>query len=112
MTLAGRTFALNQSLLSLGGEPWIEDEIGNRAFEVDGKAFRLRRTLDLRDTTGTTLYTINRSLAHVRRTFEVKRGEQVVAGDRGGSASSPGRPVRDSHGRRRRAGRRRRLDRS
>lgn len=79
MTLAGRTFALNQSLLSLGGDLWIEDDAGNRAFEVDGKAFSIRRTLELRDTAGRTLYTINRSLAHVRRTFEIKRADEIVA---------------------------------
>ena len=56
MSMTGRTFALNQSLFSLGGDLWIEDEAGNHAFEVDGKAFTLRRTLELRDTAGTTLY--------------------------------------------------------
>jgi uncharacterized protein YxjI len=79
MSMTGRTFALNQSLFSLGGDLWIEDEAGNHAFEVDGKAFTLRRTLELRDTAGTTLYTINRSLAHVRSTFEIKRNDEVVA---------------------------------
>lgn len=79
MTFAARTFALNQSLFSIGGDLWIEDEAGNHVFEVDGKAFSLRRTLELRDTTGTTLYTVNRSLAHVRRTFEIKRDGTVVA---------------------------------
>lgn len=74
-----RTFALNQSLLSLGGDLWIEDDAGNHAFEVDGKAFSLRRTLELRDPAGTSLYTINQSLAHVRRTFEIKRNGEVVA---------------------------------
>jgi len=79
MSMTGRTFALNQSLFSLGGDLWIEDDAGNHAFEVDGKAFALRRTLELRDTAGTTLYTINRSLAHVRSTFEIKRNDEVVA---------------------------------
>lgn len=79
MTPAGRTFALNQSLFSLGGDLWIEDDVGNRAFEVDGKALALRRTLELRDPAGATLYTISQSLAHVRRTFEIKRDGAIVA---------------------------------
>jgi uncharacterized protein YxjI len=60
MSAAQRIFALNQSLFSLGGDLWIEDASGDRAFEVDGKAFTVRRTLELRDTAGATLYTINR----------------------------------------------------
>lgn len=79
MSIAGRTFALNQSLVSAGGDLWIEDEAGNKAFQVDGKALSLRRTLDLRDPAGTTLFTIGQSLAHMRKTFEIRRGDQVVA---------------------------------
>jgi uncharacterized protein YxjI len=79
MSSDGPTYVLNQELLSLGGDLWIEDDEGNRAFEVDGKALSLRRTLDLRDPAGTTLYQICQSLAHLRRTFEIKRGDQLVA---------------------------------
>ena len=79
MSTAQRIFALNQSLFSLGGDLWIEDASGDRAFEVDGKAFTVRRTLELRDTAGATLYTINRSLAHLHDTFEIKRDGEVVA---------------------------------
>ena len=79
MSSDGPTYVLNQALLSLGGDLWIEDDAGNRAFEVDGKALSLRRTLDLRDPAGTTLYQISQSLAHLRRTFEIKRGDQLVA---------------------------------
>ena len=79
MTPTGHVFALNQSLFSLGGDLWIDDEAGNRAFEVDGKAMSLRRSLELRDAAGATLYTLNQSLAHVRRTFEIKRNGEIVA---------------------------------
>ena len=78
-TPMGQTFVLNQKLVSIGGDLWIEDGNGNHAFEVDGKAFSLRRTLILRDTAGAELYEINKSLAHLRTTFEIKRGDQVVA---------------------------------
>ena len=73
------TYVLSQALVSLGGDLWIEDEAGNRVFEVDGKALSLRRTLDLLDTSGNVLYTINQSLAHLRPTFEVKQNGSVVA---------------------------------
>jgi uncharacterized protein YxjI len=81
MTLppAGHTYVLNQKLLSLSGDLWIEDEQGNNAFQVDGKAFSLRRTLVLEDLQGNPLYAIGKSLAHIHRTFEIKRGDAVVA---------------------------------
>ena len=74
-----QTYVLNQKLMSIGGDLWIDDESGNHAFAVDGKAFALRRTLVLQDLAGDPLYEINQSLAHVHQTFEIKRGDQVVA---------------------------------
>lgn len=79
MSFDGHTYVLAQKLMSISGDLWIEDDQGNHAFEVDGKALKLRRTLELKDPAGTTLYQINQSLAHVRKTFEIKRGDQVIA---------------------------------
>jgi uncharacterized protein YxjI len=73
-----QTFVLNQSLVSVGGDLWIDDVNGQRVFEVDGKAIAIRRTLVLKDMQGSVLYQINQSLGHLRRTFEIKRGDQVV----------------------------------
>jgi len=60
------------------GDLWIDDSNGNHAFEVDGKLVALRRSLLLKDTSGHELYEINKSLAHVRKTFESKQGDKVV----------------------------------
>ena len=75
----GQTYVLNQKLMSIGGDLWIDDSAGNHAFLVDGKALALRRTLVLQDSAGSPLYEINQSLAHLHHTFEIKRGEEVVA---------------------------------
>ena len=75
----GQTYVLNQKLMSISGDLWIDDAAGNHAFGVDGKALALRRTLVLQDLYGKPLYEVNRSLAHVHQTFEIKRGEEVVA---------------------------------
>ncbi len=75
----GQTFVLNQKLISMTGDLWIDDSNGNHAFEVDGKLLALRRSLLLKDTSGQELYEINKSLAHVHPTFEVKQGDTVVA---------------------------------
>jgi uncharacterized protein YxjI len=72
-------YVLQEKLLSLSGDLWIQDAAGNRAFEVDGKAFTIRRTLILLDLSGQPLYQINASLMHIRSTFEIKRGDVVVA---------------------------------
>jgi uncharacterized protein YxjI len=75
----GQTYVLNQKLMSISGDLWIDDADGNHAFGVDGKAFALRRTLVLQDPAGNPLYQINQSLAHLHHTFEIKRGDEVVA---------------------------------
>jgi Uncharacterized conserved protein len=75
----GQTFVLNQKLMSIGGDLWIDDAAGAHAFEVDGKAFAVRRTLVLQDPAGNLLYEINQSLAHLHHTFEIKRDDAVVA---------------------------------
>jgi uncharacterized protein YxjI len=74
-----QSYVLNQKIMSFSGDSWIEDGEGNRVFEVDGQAFSLRRTLDLMDRDGRTLYRISASLAHLRPTFEIKRGDELVA---------------------------------
>jgi uncharacterized protein YxjI len=79
MPAAGGTYVLNEKLMSLSGDLWIADGQGNNAFEVDGKAFTLRRTLLLLDLSGNQLYAIGQSLAHLHRTFEIKHGDGVVA---------------------------------
>ena len=72
-------YALHQTLFSLGGDAWIEDEHGNRAFEVDGKAFALGRTLDLLDPSGTVLFTVHAPIVSLRPTFEISRDDETLA---------------------------------
>ena len=48
-------FQMRQKLLAFGDDFWIQNEDGERVFRVDGKALRLRDTLDLEDAHGTKL---------------------------------------------------------
>jgi uncharacterized protein YxjI len=48
----GRRFRMRKKLLSIGDDFWIEDDAGNRADGVDGKAARLRETILLKDASG------------------------------------------------------------
>jgi len=74
-----QTYLLNEKLMSLSGDMWIDDQAGNHLFFVDGKAFTVRRTLVLQSPDGAELYEVNQSLAHLHQTFEVKRAGVIVA---------------------------------
>jgi len=73
-------YVLNQKLISLTGDLWIEDGQGNHAFEVDGKLLSLRGTHVLKDLGGQALYEISKSLApHVHKTIAISKGGQTAA---------------------------------
>ena len=73
-------YVLNQKLVSLTGDLWIEDGQGNHAFEVDGQLLSLRGTHVLKDLNGQALYEISKPLApHVHKTINITRGGQAAA---------------------------------
>ena len=72
-----KLFALHQTLLSFSGDAWIEDDQGNRVYEVDGK-IALSRTLDLLDPDGTVLLTLQQPLMSLHRSFAITRGNEPV----------------------------------
>jgi uncharacterized protein YxjI len=75
-----RTFVLNQKLISMTGDLWIEDGQRNRAFEVDGKLLSMHGTHVLKDLNGQPLYEISKPLApHVHKTIEIKKDGKVAA---------------------------------
>jgi uncharacterized protein YxjI len=73
-----KLFALHQTLLSFSGDAWIDDDQGNRLYEVDGKV-ALSRTLDLLNQAGTILYSISQPLMSLHRSFRISRGDETVA---------------------------------
>jgi len=75
-----QTFVLNQKLISLTGDLWIEDGKGNHAFEVDGKLLSMHATHVLKDLNGQPLYEISKPLApHLHKTIEIKKDGRVSA---------------------------------
>jgi uncharacterized protein YxjI len=72
-------YRMTQELLSIGDDYWIEDENGDKAFYVDGKAFRLRNTLVLKDAHGKNLYKIQERLIKIRDTMDIKREDDSLA---------------------------------
>ena len=51
-TATGERFLMREKLLSIGDDFWIENEQGERAYKVNGKALRVRETFVLEDTSG------------------------------------------------------------
>src|SRR5512142_56046 len=51
-------YRMRQRLMSIGDDFWIETDSGQRAYQVDGKALRLRKTLICEDADGRELVKI------------------------------------------------------
>jgi uncharacterized protein YxjI len=65
-------YQMRQRMLSIGDDYWIEDEAGDRAFRVDGKALRLRNTLNLEDTEGNRICQIQTRVLHIRDSMAIE----------------------------------------
>jgi uncharacterized protein YxjI len=66
-------YQVREQLMSIGDDYWIENESGQRAFKVDGKALRARETLVLRDAAEREAATIQERKARLRDTMEIER---------------------------------------
>jgi uncharacterized protein YxjI len=65
-------FQMRQKMISIGDDYWIEDESDEKVYRVDGKALRVRSTLDLEDAHGTTLCRIQARVLNIRDTMEIE----------------------------------------
>ena len=54
----GTKYQMREKMFAIGDDYWIEDDAGERAFKVDGKALRVRDTFVLEDASGDELFTI------------------------------------------------------
>jgi uncharacterized protein YxjI len=57
---------MREKLLSIGDDFWIENESGQRAYKVDGKAFRMRKTFVLEDAAGEEVAKIQERVMTIR----------------------------------------------
>ena len=71
-------YKMRQHLFAFGDDFTIEDASGNPAFEVDGKAFSIRDTFELKDRSGRVVAKILGRFA-LRQTMDVLRDDTVVA---------------------------------
>ena len=75
----GMKYRMREKLFAIGDDFWIEDENGDRAFKVDGKALRVRKTLVIEDPSGAELLTVQEKKLHLRDTMDIERGGKTAA---------------------------------
>jgi len=73
-------YQMREKLVSIGDDFWIENEAGEKAFKVDGKALRIRQTLKFEDAHGNELCKIQERKLRIKDSMEVEDtdGNQVA----------------------------------
>jgi len=73
-------YKIRQNLISIGDDFWIENGEGQKVFKVDGKVFRIRKTLVFEDVKGKKLCQIQERLLTIRDTMVIEGpdGEQMA----------------------------------
>jgi uncharacterized protein YxjI len=75
----GQRFMMREKLLSIGDDFWIENDQGERAYKVDGKAVRVRKKFVLEDASGQELAQIQERKLSVRDKVVVERDGATAA---------------------------------
>ncbi|MFF4603760.1 LURP-one-related/scramblase family protein [Streptomyces sp. NPDC001339] len=74
-----RKYLVRDRIFGIGDDYWIEDEHGQHAFLVDGKALRLRETFELKDSERRVLITIRKKMLALRDTMTLERDGRPLA---------------------------------
>lgn len=72
-------YILNQKLISLGDDFYIEDENGKEAFKVDGKLFSIGEKLWFKDSNGNKIYKLKEKLIKLTDTYIIEKDNQEYA---------------------------------
>ena len=70
---------MREKIFAIGDDFWIETGGGERAFKVDGKALRLRKTLVIETPSGKELFTVRERKLSVRDKMSIERDGDTVA---------------------------------
>jgi uncharacterized protein YxjI len=68
----GTRYRMREKLFAIGDDFWVENEAGERAFKVDGKALRIRDTLVLEGPGGEELFKIQEKKLSIRDKMEIE----------------------------------------
>ena len=77
--LGGSRYRMREKVFSIGDAMWIENEEGEHAFKVNGKALRVRKTFMLEDPSGQELLKIQEKKLNIRDTMRIERGGEEAA---------------------------------
>jgi uncharacterized protein YxjI len=97
-------YRMRQKLIPIGDDYCIEDEEGQRAFRVDGKALRLRKTFVLEEASGEKVAKSQERKLRVRDRMEIERPRGASATVRKALVAVRERGHRSGRGRWARAG--------
>ena len=75
----GTRYTMREKLFSIGDDFWIENDAGEKAFKVNGKALRVRDTFVLESPGGEELFTIQEKKLSIRDKMQVERNGETVA---------------------------------
>ena len=70
---------MREKLFSIGDDYWIENEQGDRAFKVNGKAMRIRETFILESPSGEEVFKIQEKKLSIRDKMQIERDGDTVA---------------------------------
>ena len=70
---------MREKLFSIGDDYWIENEQGERAFKVNGKAMRIRETFILESPSGEEVVKIQEKKLSIRDKMRIERDGDTVA---------------------------------
>ena len=65
-------YQMREKLVSIGDDFWIENDHGQKAFKVNGKALRVRQTLKFENAQGQELCKIQERMLRVKDSMEVE----------------------------------------
>ena len=72
-------YKMHEKLVTIGDDYWIENEAGERAFYVDGKALRIRDTLIIKDVHGNEVYKLKEKLLRIKDTMDIEDADGKTA---------------------------------
>ena len=70
---------MRERVFAIGDDFWVETGDGERAFKVDGKALRVRKTLVVEAPSGEELFTVRERKLSVRDTMTIERDGDTAA---------------------------------
>ncbi len=77
--LSGTRYQMRERVFAIGDDFWIETDGGERAFKVNGKALRMRKTLVVEGPSGDELFTVRERKLSVRDKMTIERDGDTAA---------------------------------